>query len=220
MLEYAKSRQIKMITSTLYYAQANGQVKAVNKSIITLIKRNVDQCPRNWHNLLSQVLWAYWNSPRDSKGTTPIKLVYRHNVVLPIEVNLQNIQIAKQEDLHVKDYWNELFDELNKLEEERLSALERLIRQKESIAQSYNCRVKLKLFNVGDLVWKVILPIDKKSRTLGKWSPNWEGPFKIEKVFSGNTYALVDVKNGLKIALINGKYLKSYKPVIYEINIR
>ena len=91
---------------------------------------------------------------------------------MPIEVNLQNIQIAKQEDLHVKDYWNELFDELNKLEEERLSALERLIRQKESIAQSYNCRVKLKLFNVGDLVWKVILPIDKKSRTLGKWSPN------------------------------------------------
>ena len=39
VLEYAESRQIKMITSSLYYAQANGQVEIVNKSIIALIKR-------------------------------------------------------------------------------------------------------------------------------------------------------------------------------------
>ena len=116
----------------------------------------------------------------------------------------------------VKDYWNALFDEL---EEERLNVLERLIQQKESIAKSYNRQVKPKVFNVGELVWKVILPIDKKSRTLGKWSPNWKGRFKIEKVFSGNTYALVNVNNGLKVASINRKYLKQYEPVINEIKI-
>ena len=38
VLEYAKSKQIKMITSSPYYAQANGQVEAVNKSIIALTK--------------------------------------------------------------------------------------------------------------------------------------------------------------------------------------
>ena len=108
----------------------------------------------------------------------------------------------------VEDYWNTLFDELNELEEERLNVLERLIQQKESIVKSYNRQVKPKVFNVGELVWKVILPIDKKSTTLGKWSPNWEGPFKIEKVFSGNVYALVDVNSGLKFTSINGKYLK------------
>ena len=53
VLEYASSQQIKMITSTPYYAQANGQVEAVNKSIIALIKKNVSQRPRNWHNLLN-----------------------------------------------------------------------------------------------------------------------------------------------------------------------
>ena len=42
VLEYVESQQIKMITSTLYYTQANGQVKAVNKSIIALIKKNVN----------------------------------------------------------------------------------------------------------------------------------------------------------------------------------
>ena len=82
--------------------------------------------------------------------------------------------------MHVKDYWNALSDELNELEEEGLNMLERLVQQKELISKSYNRRVKSKVFNLGDLVWKVILPIDKKSRIL---SPNWEGPFKIEKVF-------------------------------------
>ena len=86
VLEYAESKQIKMITSTPYYAKANGQVEAVNKSIIALIKKNVEQRSRIWHNLLSQVLWAYLNSPKDSTSTTPFK---------PIEINLQNIRIAK-----------------------------------------------------------------------------------------------------------------------------
>ena len=55
-----------MLTLTSYYAQANGQVEAANKIIITLIKKHIDQQPRNWYNTLSQVLWAYRNSPRAS----------------------------------------------------------------------------------------------------------------------------------------------------------
>ena len=42
-VKYANSRQIKMITLTPYYAEANGQVKAVNKTIIALIKKHMGQ---------------------------------------------------------------------------------------------------------------------------------------------------------------------------------
>ena len=42
-VEYANSRNIKLITLTPYYAQANGQVEAFNKIIISLIKRHVDR---------------------------------------------------------------------------------------------------------------------------------------------------------------------------------
>lgn len=59
VLEYASSRDIKIAMSTPYYAQANGQVEAVNKVIISLIKKHTRRHPRNWHNTLSQVLWAY-----------------------------------------------------------------------------------------------------------------------------------------------------------------
>ena len=81
-------------------------------------------------------------------------------------------------------------DELVDLDEERMLALDSLRRQKERVARAYNKKVKDKVFVVDDLVWKVILPMDRSDRVLGKWSPNWEGPFKVIQAFSNNTYEL------------------------------
>jgi len=60
------------------------------------------------------------------------------------------------------------------IDEERLMALEVLIRQKERVAKAYNKKVKSKSFNIGDFVWKVLWSMDKRDKILGKWSPNWE----------------------------------------------
>ncbi|XP_015970033.1 uncharacterized protein LOC107493447 [Arachis duranensis] len=129
--EYAKSRGIKMLSSTPYYAQVNGQVEVANKILIALIKKHIGRQPRNWHQSLSQVLWAYQNSPRGSIGTTLYKLVYGHDAVLLIDINLQNIRVDRQDEIPVVDYWNSLYDEFNELDDERLRALEQVIRQKE-----------------------------------------------------------------------------------------
>jgi hypothetical protein len=82
-------------------------------------------------------------------------------------------------DIPLDHYWQMMSDELVDLDEERLNALEVLTKQKERVSKAYNKKVKSKTFIIGELVWKVILPMDKKDRLLGKWSPNWEGPFKI-----------------------------------------
>jgi len=76
-----------------------------------------------------------------------------------------------------------ILDELVDLDEERLMTLDVLIRQKERVAKAYNKQVKTKLFAQGDLVWKVILPMDKKNKVLGKWSSSWEGPWEILRAF-------------------------------------
>ncbi|KAL1291506.1 hypothetical protein AAHE18_20G204700 [Arachis hypogaea] len=154
-----------------------------------------------------------------STGTTPYKLVYGHDAVLPIDINLQSIRVARQDEMPVVDYWNSLYDELNELDDERLRALERVIRQKEIMSKSYNRRVKAKTFAVGDLVWKTILPIERKSKTYGKWSPTWEGPYVVDKVYPGNAYKIIEIGSGRRIPSINGKYLKVYRPGIHEINI-
>jgi len=51
--------RIKVLNSSPYYAQANGQAEASNKGIIKLIKRRTEENPRRWHTLLNEALWSY-----------------------------------------------------------------------------------------------------------------------------------------------------------------
>ena len=101
-----------------------------------------------------------------------------------------------------------MLDELVDLDEERLHALELLKRQKRRVEKSYNKRVKAKAFSIEELVWKVILPMDRKNRVLGKWSPKWEGPFQILQIFSNDAYEIEELDEDKRILKVNGKYLK------------
>jgi transposase InsO family protein len=47
--EFADSMGIKLLNSSPYYAQANGQAEASNKGIIKLIKRKINEQPRRWN---------------------------------------------------------------------------------------------------------------------------------------------------------------------------
>ena len=75
------------------------------------------------------------------------------------------------------------------------------------------------MFQPEDLVWKVILPMDRKDRSLGKWSPKWEGPFKIVQVFSGGAYEIEELSEDRRLFKLNGKYLKTYRPMLQEIKV-
>jgi hypothetical protein len=61
----------------------------------------------------------------------------------------------------------------------RLIALGEIEKDMIMVAKTYNKKVKAKSFQVGDLVWKTILPLRSRDRMFGKWSPSWEGPYKI-----------------------------------------
>jgi transposase InsO family protein len=77
---------IKLIRSSPYYAQANGQAKASNQSLIKLIKRKIDEHPRRWHDILSEALWAHRISCHGATKTSTYHLVYGQEAVLPWEI--------------------------------------------------------------------------------------------------------------------------------------
>jgi hypothetical protein len=85
-------------------------------------------------------------------------------------------------------YHNLMLDRLDEVLYERVRALGMIERDKLRVARAYNKRVKEKSFQVRDLVWKTILPIGSRSNKFGKWSPNWEGPYRIEEVILENSY--------------------------------
>ena len=61
------------------------------------------------------------------------------------------------------------------------------------------------------------MPVASKDKELGKWSPNWEAPFKVHQLLSGNAYWLANLKGEPHKRFINGKYLKKFFPAMWEI---
>ncbi|CAL2257624.1 unnamed protein product [Prunus armeniaca] len=57
--EYAERMGIKLVHSTPYYPQANGQAEASNKVIKGIVEKMIEEKPRAWHDLLPEALWAY-----------------------------------------------------------------------------------------------------------------------------------------------------------------
>jgi hypothetical protein len=74
-----------------------------------------------------------------------------------------------------------MLNRLNEALDERIKSLGEIERDKLKVARAYNKKVKEKSFQVRDLVWKTIFPIGSKSNKTGKWSPNWEGPYRIDE---------------------------------------
>ena len=62
--------------SMSYYLQANGQVKAINKVLKTMLRRMVGDHKSNWNHILFFALWDYKTSIKIATGFTPFQLVY------------------------------------------------------------------------------------------------------------------------------------------------
>jgi transposase InsO family protein len=86
--EFAKSLEIKLLSSLLYYPQANGQAESSNKTLIKLIKKKIEENLKRWHEVLSEALWAHRISKHSVTKVTPFDLVYGKEVILLVEVNL------------------------------------------------------------------------------------------------------------------------------------
>nr|CAH65879.1 OSIGBa0160I04.5 [Oryza sativa] len=110
-VQFADSMGIKLLNSSPYYAQANGQAKASNKSLIKLIKRKISDYPWQWHTRLAEALWSYRMACHGSIQVPPYKLVYGHEAVLPWEVRIGSQRMELQNDLRADEYYNLMADE-------------------------------------------------------------------------------------------------------------
>jgi hypothetical protein len=93
--DFAESLKIKLMNSSPYYAQANGQAESSNRRMIRLVKKKIEDYPRRWHEVLSEALWAHRTSKHGATKVTPFELVYSQEAMLLVEINLQMCRVAK-----------------------------------------------------------------------------------------------------------------------------
>jgi hypothetical protein len=93
------------------------------------------------------------------RAVSPFELVYGQEAVLHVEISLNVVRFAKQNDLTVGDYYNSIMDNIDEVTDKRVTALGETEKDKIMVAKAYNKKVKAKSFQVGDLVWKTVLPL-------------------------------------------------------------
>ncbi|CAN6547739.1 unnamed protein product [Malus baccata var. baccata] len=144
--EFASQYKIKMIQSSPYYPQSNGQAEASNKILVNIIKRMVIDSPEKWHERLGNTLWAYRTSKKAGTGTTPYALTFRQDAVLLMEINVSSVRIQNQFGLHSEEYIEAMCQGIEDLDVVRIEALNQIQEGKKVVARIYNKKVKIKSF--------------------------------------------------------------------------
>ncbi|KAL6181778.1 hypothetical protein ACLB2K_048427 [Fragaria x ananassa] len=92
------------------------QAEASNKNILSILKQMLAENPHDWHNELDNTLWAYKTSKRTLTETTSYALMFGHDVVLPLEINVRSLQVRVQHQLLGEDYVHAMWQEHEKLD--------------------------------------------------------------------------------------------------------
>jgi hypothetical protein len=87
---------------------------------------------------------------------------------LHVEISLNVVRFARQNDLTVGYYYNLMMGNIDEVINKRLVALGEIEKDKIMVGKAYNKKVKAKSFQVGDLVWKTVLPLRSRDRKFDK----------------------------------------------------
>jgi transposase InsO family protein len=101
-------------TSSTYYPQGNGQAKSTNKNLVRIIKRLIEDKPRQWNNLLTYALWEDRTTTKVRTGCTPFQLVYGQESILPTKMELSclmlMLQVEELNSFNISQRLNALLD--------------------------------------------------------------------------------------------------------------
>ena len=185
----------------------NGAVEAANKNIKKILQK-MTVTYKDWHVMLPFSLHGYRTSVRTSTRATPFSLVYGMEAVLPVEIQIPYLRIMKDADLDEDEWVQTRLDQINLIDEKRLAAVCHGQMYQKRMIKAFNKKVKHQLYQAGDLVIKrIILP---QGDPRGKWTPTYEGPFVIKKIFSGRAMMLTTMDGEDFSHPVNADIVKRY----------
>ena len=176
------------------HPQANGQAEVANRSLLKIIKTQLEGAKGVWLDELPRVLWAYRTTVRTPTGETPFKLAYVSEAVIHAEVHVANHRVMKYQD---EENEEQLRLNLDLIDEVRMDVERRTVRYKSLMARQYDAMVKPRRFNIGDLVLKWV-SLATRNPAHGKLGPNWEGPYRIINFKRQGSYYL-EATDGQKL---------------------
>ncbi|PKI58253.1 hypothetical protein CRG98_021335 [Punica granatum] len=124
----------------------NGAVEAANNNIKKIIEKMTVNY-KDWHEMLPFTLLAYRTSIRSSTGATLYSLVFVIEAVLPVEVEIPSMRVLAQSNLKEAEWAKQRYEQLNLINEERLTALCHGQCYQQRMARTFNKRVRPREFS-------------------------------------------------------------------------
>lgn len=103
-----------------------------------MIKKNIEDKLKKWHETLNDVLWAMSKSRSTATGITHFQLTYEHGVFLLVEINSFSLRVAKLHLLYMDDYQQAMLMELDSTDDDMLAALSKIELSKQKMAKVYD----------------------------------------------------------------------------------
>ena len=126
-------------------------------------------------------------------------------VVIPIEIGLPTTRTATPESENAES----VVRELDASDELREAAAIRVASYQRHLENSYNKRVKPRVFQPGDLVLRKVFE-NTADPTIGKFKPNREGPYVFTRPGEFGSYAIYKTEGTPVPRMWNATNLKMY----------
>ncbi|KAK3017188.1 hypothetical protein RJ639_007839 [Escallonia herrerae] len=163
--------------TSVAHPETNKQTEVTNRTLLQGLKKKLGGAKGLWVEELPKIIWAYHTTTRTATGETPFSLAFGTEALIPLEIGLPSVRLIT----YNPDTNDRLRGNLDLLDKKRDQSAMRLATYQHRVAKFFDKRVQSRVFRVGDLVLRrmdVSVPRD----TIGKLSPNWEGPYRVIKL--------------------------------------
>lgn len=166
--------------TTAYHPRTNGLTERLNRTLADMLSMYVDVEHKTWDGILPYATFAYNTAVQETTAITPFQLVYHRTVtttldsMLPVHEDEENIDIDNF---------------VQKAEEARQLARQRIQRQQCADAARYNQHRRLVFYEPGDAVW-VWTPVRARGRS-EKVLRRYFGPYKVVLRLSDVNYEVI-----------------------------
>eukprot|EP00253_Pinus_taeda_P014563 PITA_14563 len=197
--------------------QANGKVESTNKVIEAILTKTVKENRRDWFQRLSEALWAYRTTWRNTTGFSPYELVYGKSVAFPVEFEIKTLRTALVVNLDLTDAQTARLQQLQELDEKRLYAIHQTTMIQQQRTRWHDKTIKHKQFRKGNCA---LLCNSRFENFQGKLRTRWLGPYEVDTIFPNGTVRLLTIDDSRTPLLVNGYLLRLYQQPISKEDLK